>query len=217
MTGWHGILSLHVLTVLLSLAGWLQNGCHSEKRTSGDCSSEMLSILKIEMIEQSDGTKSIFSSFLLSSTDSNPYESTTFNTVWPPQLQCWSPAYLASHQQWLQQGIRGQSGNCLWTVRPSVSLTFLLGFRENQVTRVTHIIHKDRQCFIFCGILFDPWFNLRHVLHVRCQAGKLGPQRRFLSDLFKDETVFHGGFGRCWNDLMDEVFCFLKSWNIKTG
>lgn len=92
------ILSRHVLTVLLSLAGWLQNGCHSEKRTAGYCSSEVLSILKIKMIDESHGvTPTILPSFLLSSTDSNPLESTTFYTVWSPQLHCLPPACLASH------------------------------------------------------------------------------------------------------------------------
>ena len=93
----------------------------------------MLSILKIEMIDESDGVKFIFSSFLLSSTDSNPFESTTF-TVWSPQLRCLSPALRVR-----QQGIQRESRNCLRTVRESggldtgVALTFLLGFWENQV------------------------------------------------------------------------------------
>ena len=106
---WHGILSRHVLTVLLSLAGCLQNACHSEQRASGDCSSAVLSILKINMIDESYGVKSNLRH--------------SFTTC---------PLHVWHHtMQWLQQGFRGESRHHIRTVRPScrldprVPLTFL--------------------------------------------------------------------------------------------
>ena len=198
MAGWHGILSRHVSTVLLSSAGWLQNGCQSEKRTSGDCSSKMLSILKIEMIDKSDGVKFIFSSFLLSSTDSNPFESTTFNTVWSPQLRCLSPALRVRHHtmQWLQQGLQRQSGDGLRTVhtrcridaRVPLTFCFFFGgvFGKSKWPGLPISFTKIGSVSFFCRrvagwILFDPWFNLRHVLHARCQIGKLGSEQSSFS------------------------------------
>ena len=157
MTGWHGILSRHVLTVLLSLAGWLQNGCHSEKRTSGDCSSKMLSILKIEMIEQSDGTKSIFASFLLSSTSTrihlSPQPSTLVSTpsLLVPCVSGITPCSDCSKAF----NVKAETvfGQCIRVVgsTPESHWQFLFsGFSgKSSGFRVTNIIHKERQCIIF--------------------------------------------------------------------
>ena len=122
MTGWHGILSRHVLTALLSLAGWLQKGCHSKKGQQAivhQRSFPYWELMKIEMIDESYRVRSIFSSFLLS----------------PPQLHCLSPALRVRHQSKAflvkAETVFGQSVRVVGSTPESRWHFCSFGFREN--------------------------------------------------------------------------------------